>query len=159
MADTTIRQDMLDLAADLREIPTDPFDVRQTQVFVVTRVWSGGQKGAPAAPNQPRYTDTEMELLPRPKVRPLTQREIASSGGRYDDGDLIVKYIQPMPPTEPGGITTAQMLQDHVPQGTEIFYRLAGAINGNYNRRSSNIAPALHYELVIGQRRDSPAKT
>src|SRR6185312_15424469 len=88
------------------------------------------------------------------KVRHVTQKEIAGSGGRYEDGDIKVSFITPQ--YDSGGFTQAQLAPVATQQGVEIVYRLdeqsgATGVSGDYSlvefRRDAN----LHFELVIGR--------
>ncbi len=137
----------------IRTIPGPTvLDLRTTKVEVVKRTWVGGRKGAPGG-----YSDIDLELVPRPRVVQLSQREIASSGGRYEDQSVRIKWIQPDCLT--GGFTPQDVLQEQVVDGIEIFYRLSsstGGINANYTRVGSDTARWGHITLVLNQRRDTP---
>jgi hypothetical protein len=86
----SIRSDLLSVVDDLRGIPSSSdFDLRRYRVVLRTRTWPGGQPGLGTP------TDVDMEILPRPKVRPLSPQEIASSGGTFQQGDWMVDKITP----------------------------------------------------------------
>lgn len=103
----SIRSDLLSVVDELRAIPSSSdFDLRRYRVVLRTRTWAGGKPGLGA------ITDADTEILPRPKVRPLTPKEVADSGGSYQDGDFMVEKITPRytSPTT-GGWTPAMIHQ------------------------------------------------
>lgn len=85
---STLRDDLLPVVDELRQLPTD-FGVRRYAVTLRRRTWSGGSPGRGTA------TDADVVLTPRPRVRPITTQEIASSGGTYREGDWVVTSITP----------------------------------------------------------------
>lgn len=87
MPDPSFREEMLALADELRYMPRDDFDWRPWDVIFRRRMWSGGAVGQGTA------TVSAFTLLPAPRCRQLTQREVDGSGGRYSDGDWKVEPI------------------------------------------------------------------
>jgi hypothetical protein len=63
--------------------------LRRYLVTVLLRTWSGGAPGAGTA------TTAGVALIPTPRVRQISAREIASSGGTYEAGDYRIDRITP----------------------------------------------------------------
>lgn len=68
----------------------DIFDIRTAQLTIRTRTYIGGRRSSEGA-----FTDSDIVLPQIYKIRPLKTEEIASSGGKYEIGDLIVGPITP----------------------------------------------------------------
>lgn len=157
-------RDAILYALDKTRAVTGPayVDIRPTSISVITRVWSEGQRGAGYS------TDTTLTLPSFVKIRHVTQREIAASGGLYEMGDVIVGAITPRytaPDASTGGFTELQVAPSTVgaglPEGTEIIYRLAqqsGAtgIVGDYALVQFRRDRTYRFELVIRRRQDTP---
>lgn len=89
MADEpTLRDDILPVVDEMRQIPDD-LGLRRYSLTMRMRRWSGGKPGLGSP------TDTDLEILPRPKVRVMTTKEIAQSAGTYRMGDFKVEKITP----------------------------------------------------------------
>ena len=91
----------------------------------------------PADPNAPPYIDNRLELPAVYKARQVTTREIASSGGCYEAGDVKV-----------GPITPAYTAAD----GIEIIYELVGAHAGEYSLLGLVSAAPFGWWVVLGRR-------
>lgn len=139
-----------------------PMDLRPTSITIIARTWSGGVRGASAP------IDATLALPNYTKVRHLTLREIAGSGGLYENGDVIVGPITPQytaPDGSIGGFTEAQVapaeVSPGVSSGTEIIYRLAlqsGAtgIHGDYELVQFRRDRTLRLMIVLRRRLDTP---
>ncbi len=136
-------------------------DIRPTRIDIVTRTWAGPRRGA----NPGQYTDAVTSLPTYTKARHVTQREIAQSGGRYEEGDVIVGPITPAYAAtqfQPAGGFTEQQLAPRASQGVEIIYRLtlqagASGIAGEYELVELRRDKALHFDLVLTRKRTTPA--
>lgn len=125
--------------------------LRRYTVTIRRRAWSGGAPGAGVA------THTDLLLSPTPRVRALAPREVASSGGTYEEGDYRVDKITPTflgPP--PGGYTPAQ-LNPEPGAAEDVVVVLAG----DDGTKVCTIvgAPAdraFGYELIVRPRREAP---
>ena len=82
----SLRSDLIPVVDDARALVAG-LGLRRYTVIVRTRVWSGGKIGSGDA------TDTDLEVTPAPKVERLPVRLVASSGGIYEEGDLLVSKI------------------------------------------------------------------
>lgn len=137
-------------------------DILPTSVSIVTRTWNEGRRGAGGADN---YTEQALCLPQGITVRHLATREIAGSGGRFEQGDMLVGPIRP-PFTDPvsgatGGFTEAQ-IKPPGQQGVEIIWRLTSTqpngsgINGDYALIEFRRDHPFFYEAVIGRKRSTP---
>jgi hypothetical protein len=126
-------------------------DVITVQLTIRTRVWPGGRNGLGTAVN------TDLVLPQIYDVVHLTEKQIASSGGRYEIGDMKVGPITPFYGT--GGFTPAQ-LKPAGADGTEIVYLLSGSVNGEYAcielHTENTVDDPFSYYLVIGRKRTTP---
>lgn len=84
----TLRDDLLPVVDSLRDLPNQ-FGLRRYTVTLRSRTWPGGAPGL----GTPVSVDTV--ITPPPKVRSLSPKEIADSGGAYLDGDFMVEKITP----------------------------------------------------------------
>lgn len=133
-------------------------DLRPTQVAIVTRTWSGPRRGTGT------YTETSLALPAYTKVRHVTTREVAQSGGRYEQDDAVIGPITPQytnPATGAvGGFTEAQLVPT-ASEGIEIIYRLslapgASGISGDAYLVQFKRDRALHFTLIVGRLRTTP---
>lgn len=146
----SIRSSALKLAGKLRGLPSSPgVDIYTTSVTIRTRTNSGGRVGAEGV-----KTDSDLVITPRPKVREVSQREIAGSGGRYVAGDVKVGPITPA--HSGGGYTEAQLAPTAGTNGVQVIYVLAGGVAGEYLRVDLQTDRALSYFLVLRRKRSSP---
>ncbi len=121
--------------------------LRTTRVAVRTRQWPGELGlGTP--------TDTNLLLQAYVKVRELTSREVASSGGQRELGDVQVEGITAEYPG--GGLSLAQIAPEPPTASSEIIYVLSGAINGEYRRISVRADKPFSYELTLRRLNTTP---
>lgn len=131
----------------------DDLGFRTSDVSVVTRLWPSGRRGDP---DETSFIDTAILPLinPRPKVRQVSSREIAGSGGTYQDGDLRVDKLTPK--FAAGGYTINELAPISPDEGTEILYVVTGPLAGEYHRINSNADRALGYSLTLRRMRTTP---
>lgn len=164
---TTFRERMLAVADKLRYLPTATnysggagFDVRPNATRVVVRTWASGKVESPWPANPDTdYVDNPSTLLtPTPKVRRVTSGEIASSGGLYEQGDLIVGPITPAYPGPPSGGYTTEQLDPVVTarKGVQVLWILVGPNGGTYRKVDLRRDPSFRYEAIIRRLRDTP---
>ncbi len=127
----TLRDDLLPVLDDLRQIPVD-LGLRLNRVFRVVRTWSGGAVGLGDGVH-PDYADAEVELTPRPRVR-------EEAMGRR----LVVE-----PVSQQLAIATVHP-KDSVT--TEVFYRLEGPNAGLYDIADYSVAKPFRQRLVLIRR-------
>jgi hypothetical protein len=156
----SLRTRMLPVFDRLRAL-TGPsrFDIRPTSVAIITRTWTSGTVGvAPDDPTAVPYTDSRLELPAVYKARQVTTREIASSGGRYETGDVKVGPITPAYTTASGasgGVSEAQLKPDG-DDAVEIIYELAGAHAGEYSLLALVSTASFGWWLVLSRRETTP---
>jgi hypothetical protein len=156
----TFRTAMLAAAERLRSKagPTG-FDIRTSRLTVISRTWSGGRVGVPSTtPGVPAYVDAVLDLSPFYRVRQVNTHEVASSGGRYETGDVLVGPITPSF-TRSDGTTGGYSEADLKPsprRGTETIYRLSGAHAGDYTLIELRSARTFSYKVIIGRRETTP---
>ncbi len=146
----SLRSSALKIANRLRGLaPSPAIDIYTTRVIVRTRTWTGGRIGADGG-----KVDEDLEILPRPRVREISQREIAGPGGRYQAGDV---RVGPITPKHAGGGYTQEQLAPAVTQnGVEVIYVLEGGISGEYMRVDLESDRAFRYMLILRRKRSSP---
>jgi hypothetical protein len=136
------------------------FDLRTTQVAIVTRSWAGGFKDADApTPGVPAFSDVVLSLLPIYEVRQLTTREVSGSGGRYEFGDVNVGPITPSFVARdgtPGGVSETDLKPEVTTDAVEVFYKLAGAHAGEYALVALDSTKPFGYEVVLRRRATTP---
>src|SRR5712691_10255736 len=66
------------------------FDIQTIKLSIVKRVWSGGRRGLGTLTQT-----TLIDVLQQYKIRHVSAREVAGSGGRYEMEDLKVGPITP----------------------------------------------------------------
>ncbi|MGH7296396.1 MAG: hypothetical protein ACRELB_15770 [Polyangiaceae bacterium] len=107
----------------------------------------------------PPYTETRLDLPAVYKVQQATTREIASSAGRYETGDVKVGPITPSYANadgSAGGVTEAQLKPDVSDGATEIVYELVGAHAGEYALLGLITASPFGWWVVLGRRQTTP---
>ena len=91
------RDDVLEAFREGREA-IDEFGLRRTYVYTRTRRWYAGTAGAwtPSGVRGRGYpVDTEVQVLPTPRVRDVSAQFVVASAGRYREGDLRIDKITP----------------------------------------------------------------
>ena len=141
---------------------------RPTTLTIITRTFLGPYAGTDV-PTQP---DVPLAIPGYVKIRHVSQREIASSGGAYEDGDVVcsdipVSFTDPVT-GRPGGFTEAQlkppgaMGNSQTDQAVEIIYRLAqtdssrGGIAGDYAIVELARDNAWSFKLVLRRTMATP---
>lgn len=144
------------------------FDLQPTVVTIQTRVYQGGYRASTSS----FAVTNSLTLAPYIHVRHITLKEVADSGGRYLQDDVMVGPIRPKwqgPAGETGGYLQSQLdparfvaqdAQTH--QGTDVVYILAqenpqtAGIFGEYTLKRFNQDDPLAYFLVLSRRKTTP---
>lgn len=123
---------------------------RPNSLAVVVRTWTGkpGTTGV-------TYTDLSTDLFPIPKIRKMSTDEVASSGGKYQAGDLVVTRLSPKHAT--GGYDPED-LRPALAQHQELLYVTTGPDAGEFELRDFDSSKNFEYVLVIRRRRTTPFK-
>ncbi len=150
----TLRDDLLPALDGARAI-CDELGLRQNAVAIVLRTWASGEIETPSTQTAGTdYTDVTIRLVPNPKVRRVTQREIASSGGRYETADIV---IGPMTPAFAGGGNTVAQLDPLVlAAGVELIFVLTGPNAGEHVVIDVRRDRPMRYEVVVRRSRRTP---
>lgn len=147
----SFRTNLLSRVDQIRAIagPTG-LDIRTSTVTVRVRTYPGGERTPDVTP-----TDVDLLLPSHTKVRQLNQKELADSGGRYEDGMIKVGPITPSD-SAGHGLTIAQIAPEETADGVEVYYILTGAVSGEYSRVNLNSDRPFRYELILTRRRTTP---
>lgn len=150
----TLRDSLLPALDNARTLVAN-LGLRQHGLTIRVRTWANGRIGDPfPGVADTDYTDEDLEIAPNPKVRAVTGQEIASSGGLYATGDLLVGPFTPA--YSGGGYTMEQLAPEPAAQGVEVIYALTGPEAGEYVRVDRNGERPMRYELVLRRRFTTP---
>ena len=135
------------------------FDIRPTKLAIITRRWTSGLVGVePDSGGAPAYVDTRLELAAVYEVKQVTTREIASSAGRFEAGDVKLGPITPAyvnADGSHGGVSEAQLKPDG-DDATELVYELTGAHAGEYALLGVVSTAPFGWWVVLGRRETTP---
>jgi hypothetical protein len=122
-------------------------DVWINTLSIITRTW-------PGKPGEGTPTDSVLTLTPNPELREVSAREVASSGGRYKDGDIVAENITP---AHVGGGYTPEQLKPTVAAPTgQIIYRITGPLAGDYRLANLNVEDPFEYVLTLTRTNTTP---
>lgn len=144
-----LREDLLPVVNDAaRQLMVD-LGLRTHTLTVRLKTWASGRIGLP------HDDDANVDLLitPAPKIREVSSREIASSGGAFQQGDLLVTKITP--DYAGGGYTPAE-LAPAADGSQEIIYLVAGPNAGEYTLAGSDFSRNFEYRLTLRRSRRTP---
>jgi hypothetical protein len=147
-----LRQHLNRVAERIRALPVR-LGERPTTVTIEVREWSGRRVGDGSL-----MSTTSTVITPAPKVREVSLREIAGSGGRYEAGDVRVGPITPAYDTgvATGGYTSAQLAPLMTRNALEVVYVLAGWMAGEYLRTDLESDKSHQFYLVLRKNRATP---
>lgn len=119
----TLRESLMPVVDNLRALP-QTLGFRTMEVRIRRRVWPGAigdDSGGPPV-------DTDLVLSPWPRVKEVTGKDVAASGGTYRTGDLNIGPITPAYSVsgKSGGYTDAQLRPVSTDDHTQIIYVVAG---------------------------------
>ena len=125
------------------------WDVRTNTLTIRRRTWSGLPGAVDSVP-----TDVDLTLSPRPKIRELSLREVSSSGGRFEAGDIRVGPITPAY-TVPaaGGYTPEQLKPTTTLASIEALYIVTGPNAGTYSLVDLDTSRATQYMMTVRRKR------
>lgn len=140
---SSFRTVFCDVADTLRSLTgPDIFDIRTSQLTIRTRTYPDGRRSSQSA-----FIDSDLVLPQQYKVQQVKTSEIASSGGKYEIGDVKVGPITPRGDTL--GFTELQLQPKPVDDGVEIQYILTGAHAGMYSRVELQSTKPFSYFLIL----------
>ena len=142
----TLRDQLLPLLAEVRQIPAD-LGFRPYTVVRRVRTWAGASPGLPVG-STPTHSD--IELTPPPRVRQLSQREVDASAGRFQTGDFVVQGIVPAYTAPSSGGYTPSQLQVVPAANQDVVYLLSGPEGTvECNQVGSDFTKPTRYSLVL----------
>lgn len=147
-----LREHLNRVADKVRALP-GRLGERPTSVTIEVREWAGPRVGMGSL-----LSTASTLLTPTPRVREVSSREIAGSGGRYTASDVRVGPITPAYNTgvTSGGYTLAQLARVQTQNAVEVVYVLAGNIAGEFQRVDSQTDNPHATYLVLRRRRSTP---
>jgi hypothetical protein len=157
----SLRTRMLPVFDRLRGL-TGPtrFDIRPTSLSIITRRWTSGVVGVePDGSDSPPFLDTRLDLPAVYNVKQVSTRETASSGGRFEAGDVKVGPVTPSYTNadgSTGGVSEAQLKPAATDGATEILYELVGAHAGEYALLGLITTSPFGWWVVLGRRQTTP---
>ncbi|HEY2517081.1 MAG TPA: hypothetical protein VGI39_39685 [Polyangiaceae bacterium] len=160
---SSLRTDMLALEDELYADLLSPAGLDQvvSQLTIRVRTWASGQIGVPnPSPPAPDFTDADLVIPQQYFIDQVTNtREVDTSGGRVELGDLKVKGIVPGDPANPGVGVYPSQLQPALVDGQDAMYLLTGPHNGVYALQELRTTDAYGYDLILRRRIDQPVVT
>jgi hypothetical protein len=135
----TLRESFLGLVDGAREL-VDDYGLRTHGLTIRTRTWAGEI-------GRTSYTDSDLVIDPRPKIREVKMSEIASSGGMLSSGDLVVTKITPAF----GGVgyTGSQLRPPGADNVQHIYLVTDGPAAGEYALHETSFTKNFEYGLVL----------
>lgn len=139
---------------------TATLNMRPWRVYAIKRTWSGARIG------QGAKTDVVTEITcagAPPKVKQLSDEDIVSSGGRYNQGDVRVGPLTPLYATSSGngGVDLSTFMPSPVSGvPSEVFFKVTGpgypAEGGFFKMLSNDGSFTTNYTFVLRQRAETP---
>jgi hypothetical protein len=118
-------------------------DTRPHRLVIRTRTWSGEVIGSGS------YTDSDLVLPQKYRIRGITSHDIISSGGRFQMGDVKVSGITQQTSDGTVGYTADQLLPNVAAPNVEVIYILIGNDDGEYDLISLEGYKILSWEMVL----------
>jgi len=144
----SLRDELLPVVNDARALVED-LGLRLFSVRVEVREWSGARVGAGVS-----SVVSTLTLDPRPRVRDVTAREVASSGGTLRTGDRRITAITP---THTGAGYTPAQLRPVISGQQERVYVLTGEDGASeWELVEASFDRPFGHELVVRRRRATP---
>lgn len=155
----TLRDKLLPVLDKAGRAKMQAFGLRPNGLTIRTRTWFvDGVTWAPGGIRAPGaiFVDSDLVLSPTPRIREVSSREVASSGGLYQDGDLRVTKITPQYTGAGGGGYTPLQLRPVGAENVEILYVVTGPSAGEHELVDSDFSRNWGYELTIRRLRTTP---
>lgn len=143
-----LRDSLLPVFESTREL-MDNLGLRTNALTIEVRTWPG----PPGARGTSATTTATRAITPPPRVRTLSTHDVASSGGRYEDGDLRADKITPK--WASGGYEPAE-LRPTVTKNQEVVYVITGPNAGDYHLIDLGTDRNFGYSLVLRKQRNTP---
>jgi hypothetical protein len=145
---TTVRDRVLAKIDKGRQV-VDALGLRRFSVAIRRRTWSGGALGLGTA------TNVDVVLSPKPRCRQPSARDVASSGGTFEEGDYIIDRITPAYTVGgTGGYTPDQLQIVPASAAEEVLILVTGDDGGHEcTLVTQHFDAAFGYELHARPRR------
>ena len=124
------------------------FDIQTVKLDIVERYWAGDRKG-----DGPLLETVIADVPQRYKIRHVSAREVASSGGRFEMEDL---NVGPVTPAYSGGGFSPSQLKPAISKGHEIVFKLSGTVTGDYELIAVHTEKAFSYFMILRRKRTTP---
>lgn len=147
----SLRNDILSQVLQETRPLMDTLGFRTNGLSMVVRTWTGrpGTSGS-------TYTDsTPLVIYPVPRIRAMGEDDVASSGGKYQDGDLRVDRLSPKHAT--GGYEVTD-LRPIVAENEQIVYLVTGPNEGEFKLVDIETTHNFEYVLTLRRTRGTPLK-
>lgn len=138
-----LRKPLLRVVEKGRRIYGSVLDMGISQLTIRTRTYENGNRSPDST-----VTDVDLVLPPHYPIRDVSTSEIASSGGKYHVGDIVVGPITPSNGSDTG-YTEAQLAPAPSDQGIDVQYIVTGAYAGTYRRVALQSPDPFSHELVL----------
>lgn len=148
----TLRENLLPVFDIAARTLIDNLGFRTNSLEIFTRTWTG----SPGATGSTHVDSDPLVVTPRPKIRALTNKEIAASGGLYTDGDLRVTKITPKYTAGAGGGYEVSEILAAGSRGVDVVYRITGPNGGEFKIVDSDTSKNFGYELTLRRTRKTP---
>lgn len=144
----SLRTELLPVVNDARALVED-LGLRVFSLRVEVREWSGARVGSGTM-----TTPSTLTLDPRPRVRDVSAREVASSGGTLRTGDRRITGITP---AHTGGGYTPAQLRPSISGQQERVYVLTGEDGeSEWELVEASFDRPFGHEMVVRRRRATP---
>lgn len=97
------------------------------------------------------YTDSDLVLPARYKIKPITAGQVYSSGGQYEIGDILVDHLTPSNGAGTG-YTVEQLAPTVTTDNVEIIYVITGEHPGEYARVEMRSYRPFTYQMILRHR-------
>lgn len=144
----TLRDELLPVVNDARAL-VDELGLRLFSVRVEVRQWSGARVGSGIV-----AVSESLQLSPSPRVRDVSAREVASSGGTLRTGDRRLTGITPA--HAGGGYTPAQLRPTVVSQQERVYVLTGEDGESEWELVEASFDRPFGHELVVRRRRATP---
>jgi hypothetical protein len=144
----------LSMVDAIRKIPGPTiFNIRNSTLSILQRVWFGGQPGAEGG-----FRDTTTIEPVAYKIVPITTQQVMGSGGQYEVGDIKVGAITPAYNNKGiiGGLSEAALHPVTNLDNTETVYKISGNHDGEYQFVAVESWKRMSFWLVLRRRVTTP---
>lgn len=117
----TLREDMLDVLADLRQLNDVELGLRRYTLYVRRRTPSDGRGGIGAT-----YTTVDTLIAEKPRVRFASDKDVAESAGRIMPADVLLDCITPRNDANTVGLAYATINATPASERQGVFWVLDG---------------------------------